>query len=163
MDIGIGTTTVDRRNIVKDYTEVTRLNGVRLGQNSTSVINPVFIFNMVQDKSNPIDIDFFSDINYVHWFKMHRFYYCEIVFNGTLVEIHCTLDPRRTWMDTIRNSRQYVTRQEKKWNKQLFDSEIPLESKKVVNIYKFPNKVGDSTETSRNYILITNGKVEVDS
>lgn len=155
VDIGIGISRVDHKCVVKGYEEVSRLTGVRLLE-ECSLTSPVFLIDMGR-----VDIDVFSNINYLHWFKMKRFYYVnDITFTGGLVNIHCTLDCRRTWMNTIRNSTQYVDRQEKKYNKMLFDNELPLQSDKNKNVYVWNKNVGDSTKTSRNYVLITNGKVE---
>lgn len=154
LDIGIGTTTVDKRCVDKQYVEKMRLEGVILKAN-TNATNPTFVFNV-----GAVDVGDLADVNYVHWFKMKRFYYCEVVFVGSLVELRCVLDPRRTWAKTIRQSEQFVDRQEKKFNKQLFDSEIALENGRDVSMIQFPTLVGDSTAVSRNYILMTNGKKE---
>lgn len=159
MDVGLYTTFDDKKVCDKEIFFFDKLEHVILKE-STSVVNPVFILDMRDIVGDMPDISQFKNANYLHWWKMNRWYYCEVIFNGTLVEFHCTLDPRQTWRYTIKGSTQYVERQENQFNRQLFDSEIPLEPKKRVSIYKFPTKVGDSTETSRNYVLITNGKVE---
>lgn len=157
MDLGVGITSVDHRAVVKDYSEIFRFENVVL-KDDTSVQSPVFLLDF-----GSMDISELSDINYVHWFKMKRFYYIiDKVFNGQCVELHCQLDARRTWMETIRNSTQFVNRQERTFNKQLFDAEIPIESMKKQTMYVFPNAVGDSTPESRNYVLVTNGKKEGD-
>ena len=158
MDILIGSYFGDKKVVKKNIINFRKIENVIL-KTETDVTNPVFIFDIRNEDSSQPDISVFKDINYVHWYKMDRYYFCKVVFNGVLVEFHCTLDRRKTWQNTILNSNQYVERQENVYNKNLFDSEIPLESKKGSRMYVFPTKVGDSTETSRNYVLTTNGKV----
>lgn len=152
MDIGIGFVQGDNKEVNKNYTELTRVSGVKLME-GTNVVNPVFIFalsSMMDDNLR---------YNYLRWFKADRWYYIDnIVFNGALVELHCTVDMRMSAKKTIKQSTQFVDRQENTFNKQLFDAEIPLESKPVTNVYRWNKDVGDSTETTVNYVLITNGK-----
>lgn len=161
MDLDVGTYKGDKRVCNKSMSNVQRVNNVRLLED-TNVLTPVFLINFADMKGIQPDIANFADVNYVHWFKMKRWYYCNVIFNGQLIELHCELDARKTWCNTIKNSTQFVDRQENKFNKNLFDQNLPLSSKKGINVYKFPTKVGDSTETSRNYVLITNGKEKSD-
>jgi hypothetical protein len=113
------------------------INNARLEPGESTVINPVFRFNITNQQGNPVHLSNLDRFNYMIW--SGNLYWIDNIKSVTndVVEIRATRDPFGTFRTAIRNSSCYITRisQENKISK-YDDDNVITPTNKVDNIYR---------------------------
>ena len=98
---------------------------------NTSFIDPIFTFNNIDDSMNIINENYFSVPKWGRYYFVTDVQYLE----GGIIQLQGHCDVLNTFKEDIYASSQFVSRQEKNFNKMIADSNIPLQSKKITDGY----------------------------
>lgn len=82
---------------------------------------------ILQISITPSDQGVWASANYAYIPDFNRYYFInEVVLNGQIVEIHCTVDELGSWKTVIKNSTQYVLRSGSTFNGFVKDGKYPI-------------------------------------
>lgn len=133
---------LSQNNVVsKNITNKITIENVRFKENnSLNVSEPALLLNRYTD------VDQVNGYNYVHIPKFNSYYYItSISWQGPLCEMHCKRDVLMSFRADIKNSTQYVSRQENNKNKYLVDNMLPIHSDHFYQVKTFGDNVEDIT------------------
>lgn len=138
----------------KEFEQIDKFENVVL-KDGCSVSDPVFIVS-------GYDIDNIASFNYVHWNKMHRYYYVKelVILTGKRFEIHCHVDVLQSFMNDIKEMKPRVSRSQEKSKRSsdLIDNEYLVKpNKKMRSTNMSANWKMDKSGNARNVCLITSG------
>lgn len=126
---------------------------------NTSFIDPIFTFNNIDDSLNIINENYFEIPKWGRYYFVTDIQYLE----GGIIQLQGHVDVLKTFQKDIEASTQFVSRQENDYNKMIADNLIPMQSRKVTDVYPidqndiFTNTVGKATANSRFIVLQTMG------
>lgn len=86
-----------------------------------SVLNPVFILDS-------IGLSTVAEYNYCYIEDLKRYYYCTFSVEKHMTIMSCTVDPLKTYKDSIKGMTCYIARSETDGNSKLADNNYPVET-----------------------------------
>ena len=122
MKLTLHTNNYDNKTISKEFDTGYDITDVKIFQ-PCNILTPTFI------------VDAFSGIenyNYCYFDKFDRYYFMTVTLENHKAYLSCTVDPLRSWKDSILNKNFMIARNEFEYNLMLPDPQLPLKSKPVV-------------------------------
>jgi len=118
-------------------------------KDSTSIINPVFIFEG--------DLASLREVNYLSVPQFLRSYFVDdiVSYRQNLVAVSCHVDVLSSFKSYIRENKGIVFRQETNWNLYLNDGVLEVYQNPIVTTHEFPN--GFDAES---YVLALAGRAD---
>lgn len=153
-----------RRKYDKHYINVSTDNGALLNEwtfnnvvfkdaGSLDVINPTVVY---QDPENEINAGDLNGYNYMYIPQLRSWYWMKWHTEGGLIVFKGERDPFKTFINDIRNSKQYITRAQRLRNYLVVDNQLPIHSDHNYKAYMFGDPV--YKKNCNNVILETVGK-----
>lgn len=158
MDIGLGTYSGEKNQVSKTWSISNKIENVIL-KDDTNLIEPTFVFTF----PTGTDISDFNQYNYVQWYKMGRYYFIDDFLmggGGKLLHVKCKEDVLVSWRNSIKQSTQYVDRQENKYSRKIIDKNQVYYTYNNVAYYKSNKEISNVSETDYSFVLITSGKAK---
>ena len=137
----------------KKITKVREVSGVIFkDKNNLDILHPVIVLNLGDSMTDLVNF------NYVYIAGLHRYYYVDdIATVAGLVEVTCRVDVLMSHKKDIKNSTQYVLRQQSRYeNPYLMDNLLPITSQHNYISQPFGNAVFD--KGCSHVIMATTGK-----
>lgn len=144
--ITLQTNKSDERCLTKSLTTIATLAGTL--KQSTSIIDPVIIFEATQAEV--------SNLNYITISDFRRSYFVKNVksIKQNLWEVTCHVDVLSSFASEIKSNTAIVNRQENKWNLFLNDDSIRCYQNPTIVTREFPSGFYPNTPS---YILLVAG------
>lgn len=121
------TKTPTKENLNKTLTNEKEIdNVVFLKKKYFDVLNPTLILNGFNNMDSFLTL---NGYNMLYIPKLKRYYFLDKMFyENEYLHINCSCDSLYTFRQSIKNSTQYIGRQQTKSNKYLVDSSLPIHS-----------------------------------
>lgn len=121
------TKTPTKENINKKLTSEKIIENVVFKQHgSLDVLTPTVILNGFNDMSEDVEL---NGYNMLYIPKLKRYYFIDkMYYNNGLLHINCSCDSLYTFRASIKNSTQYIVRQQNNANKYIVDNKLPIHS-----------------------------------
>lgn len=126
MKIILYSMTSDKRKIGKTKARLFELDNVVM-KDSTSVVNPTFIFNRKKPQENEILPSYFS-CNYIYSYATKKYYFVNDIrmANASALEFVCTVDVLETYKNNILSLTTLIERQENLYSPYIVDNELKV-------------------------------------
>lgn len=136
------TKTPTKENINKTLTNEKIIENVVFKQHgSLDVLTPTVILNGFNNISEDAEL---NGYNMLYIPKLKRYYFIDkMYYNNGLLHINCSCDSLYTFRASIKNSTQYIGRQQTKANKYLVDNSLPIHSDNKYLVRAFGKQVID--------------------
>ena len=137
MQVWLYKRTYDKKYASPDLGSHITINNVVFREEATlDIVNPV-VKVLLNDPEN-VDINVINDFNgynYMYIQQLKSYYWIEWHAEGGILVIKGRRDPLKTFWTDIKNSTQYVTRQQYKQNQMIVDNRLPMHSDNVYDTF----------------------------
>lgn len=136
----------DKRNLIKNITEIKTVTATAKGD--ISVMSPLLIFNFTD----------MTDINYCYISELKRYYYIKnfSYLTGKRIQLNLEIDVLMSYADEIKALKVNVLRYSGIKPTYIYDGRIPLYSNTKQYIIEFPDNIFNLTEpkeSDKNFLL----------